>query len=166
MIRHARKNELERVLEIYGIGRQFMRDHGNPDQWNTSYPERATLEDDIEKEQLYVICDENDHPRAVFAFIHGEDPTYGYIEGGSWITDAPYGTIHRIASDGTTRGVLSRAVEYVKKQYDHIRIDTHEKNIPMQGAILKNGFEYRGVIYLEDGDPRWAYEYLEGATNK
>ena len=102
----------------------------------------------------------NDYPRAAFAFLHGEDPTYGYIEG-EWLSDAPYGTIHRIASDGTTRGVLAKAVEYVKKQYNHIRIDTHEDNIPMQGAILKNGFEYRGVIYLEDGDPRWAYEYLK-----
>lgn len=160
MIRHARKNETDRVLEIYETGRRFMREHGNPNQWNTSYPDLATIEDDIEKDQLYVICDEDDCPRAAFAFLHGEDPTYGYIEG-EWLSDAPYGTIHRVASDGTTRGVLTKAVEYVKKQYDHIRIDTHEDNIPMQGAILKNGFEYRGVIYLENGDPRWAYEYLK-----
>lgn len=158
MIRLAKENEIDRALEIFEIARQFMRDHGNPNQWNTSYPDRETLTDDVAKGQLYFICDENDYPRAAFAFLHGEDPTYGYIEG-SWKSDAPYGTIHRVASDGTVRGVLAKAFEYVREQYDHVRIDTHEDNIPMQGAILKCGFEYRGIIYLEDGDPRWAYEF-------
>ena len=33
----------------------------------------------------------------VFAFILGEDPTYGVIEDGQWLSGDPYGTIHRIA---------------------------------------------------------------------
>ena len=30
----------------------------------------------------------------------------------------------------------------------------------MQGAILKFGFEQRGIIYVEDGSPRLAYDWL------
>ena len=40
----------------------------------------------------------------------------------------------------------------------NLRIDTHEKNIPMQGCLAKNGFARCGIIYLEDGDPRIAYQ--------
>lgn len=37
-------------------------------------------------------------------------------------------------------------------------IDTHEDNEVMQHLILKNGFEKRGIIYTDDGSPRFAYE--------
>ena len=38
-------------------------------------------------------------------------------------------------------------------------IETTE-NLPMQQAILSYGFKERGTIYLQDGSPRQAYDYL------
>lgn len=39
-----------------------------------------------------------------------------------------------------------------------MRIDTHENNKVMQHLIKKNGFQECGIIYVEDGSPRIAYE--------
>ena len=42
-----------------------------------------------------------------------------------------------------------------------LRIDTHRQNIPMQNSLVKNGFRYCGIIYLESGDERIAYQKVE-----
>jgi hypothetical protein len=39
-----------------------------------------------------------------------------------------------------------------------LRIATHEGNVVMRRMLEKHGFELCGVIYLENGDPRVAYE--------
>ena len=36
-IRRAREQDLEVMMELYRKARQFMADHGNPDQWPSSY---------------------------------------------------------------------------------------------------------------------------------
>lgn len=38
MIRHAAESDLPRILEIYDIARQFMRQSGNMTQWINGYP--------------------------------------------------------------------------------------------------------------------------------
>lgn len=158
-VRAAEKTDLPRILEIYGIAKQFMRANGNPTQWSGAYPQMDLLEEDIEKGHLFVVTDETS-VHGVFAFILGDDPTYTVIEAGSWRSAAPYGTIHRIASDGTG-GILRTALTFAETQSDHLRIDTHEDNKPMQHLVEKYGFSYRGIIYTDDGTPRLAYDRIE-----
>lgn len=161
MIRLATKEDIKRILEIYASAKIFMRDSGNPNQWNGAYPDYDTLYGDIEKGNLYVmVSDETDRLFGVFALIGGEDATYSYIEGGSWRSSTPYGTLHRVAGDGTERGIFRKAAEFALTKFDHVRVDTHHDNKPMQKAIANFGFSYRGVIYLANGDPRVAYDYL------
>lgn len=50
-----------------------------------------------------------------FVFIIGDEPTYSEIEG-EWINDEPYGTIHRIASDGSV-GVLPILFEVLLRNH-------------------------------------------------
>ena len=116
----------------------------------------------IGKKQLFVL-EEEGAPHAVFAFILGEDPTYQVIENGAWPNHKPYGTIHRIGSDQTRRGVLSKALDFALQFTDEVRADTHEDNKPMQHTLAKNGFIRCGIIYLENGDPRIAYQYSKEA---
>ena len=33
LIRHATEEDFLRMMEIYAYARQFMADHGNPNQW-------------------------------------------------------------------------------------------------------------------------------------
>ena len=42
----------------------------------------------------------------------------------------------------------------------NIRIDTHEKNASMRRMVEKNGFKKTGIIYVEDGSPRYAYQLI------
>lgn len=160
MIRKAKVNEIPKLLDIYASSKKFMHTHGNPNQWNGAYPDKDVLLSDIEKGNLYVMTDEENGIYGCFALIGGEDATYGYIEG-KWKDDSPYGTIHRIAKTGKKTGVMRECFEFARKMYNHLRVDTHEDNKPMQRAVLMCGFEYRGVIYLSDGSPRLAYEWCE-----
>ena len=157
-IRKAKREELPRIEEIYAFARKFMEETGNPHQWGKTTPEVSQLEDDIVKGDLYVLVSD-DIIHGVFYFYIGIDPTYGVIEDGRWRSDTPYGTIHRIAGDGSG-GVLASAVAFGKTKINHIRIDTHHDNKIMQRAIAKQGFCRSGIIYLEDGSPRIAYDLL------
>lgn len=152
----AQVEDLDYIMQIYARAKRYMAETGNPNQWNGSYPERELLEQDIAKKQLYVYkVDEQVH--AVFAFIIGKDETYTYIEDGQWRNDMPYGTIHRIASDGECKEVLAQCVAYCAEQIANLRADTHHDNKIMQHLLEKNGFERCGIIYLANGAPRVAY---------
>jgi len=155
-VRNAVPEDLSRILEIYAYARSFMAKTGNPNQWGKTHPPRAQLQEDIRVGQLYVVEKEG-KIHGVFAYLTGEDPTYGYIEEGSWISDSPYGTIHRVAADGSG-GVFSAVMEYALSRNPHVRIDTHRDNHVMQHVVAKHGFRRCGIIYLENGDPRIAYE--------
>ena len=155
-IRPATRDDLSSILPIYDSARRFMASRGNPTQWPSTYPGRQMLCEDIDKGQLYVIC--NPHICGVFVFALGNDPTYAQITGGAWLNNAPYGTIHRIASNGTTKGIFSAALAFCRGICPNIRIDTHRDNLPMQAAINRAGFTYCGIITAADGTPRLAYQ--------
>ena len=54
--------------------------------------------------------------------------------------------------------MAAECIRFAYERCGNLRIDTHEKNIPMQRCLAKNGFARCGIIYLEDGDPRIAYQ--------
>lgn len=157
-VRNATWEDLPRIEQLYADARRFMAETGNPNQWGNTTPMTCLLEDDITKGLLFVM--ENDGViHGVFYFYIGADPTYGVIEDGAWTSDTPYGTIHRIAGDGSG-GTLATAVAFAKERINHIRIDTHEDNKIMQRAIAKQGFSRCGIIHLTNGSPRIAYALL------
>lgn len=155
VIRNALASDLPRIEEIYAYARQFMAEHGNPTQWGNTEPKVSQLQQDIREGKLYVV--ESDIIHGVFFFTLGNDPTYASLYQGSWMSDAPYGTIHRIAGD-SSGGIVKTAVEFGKTKCRHLRIDTHENNRVMQHVVEKLGFSRRGIIYVADGSPRIAYE--------
>ena len=159
MIRHAAESDLPRILEIYDIARQFMRQSGNMTQWINGYPSEPLLRQDIMNGNLYVMEDEGG-VYCVFALVMGDDPTYAEIEGTWQDTATPYGTIHRIGSDGTHRGVLHECVDWAAQRISHLRVDTHADNRAMQAAIEGYGFRKCGNIYASSGTLRTAYDYV------
>lgn len=155
-IRKANREDLSRIGEIYAYARSFMAQTGNPNQWKNNHPPVSQLQQDIQEGNLYVITDE-DSIHGVFYFYIGEDPTYHVIEDGDWHSKKTYGTIHRIAGDGSG-GILRAATEFAWKKIQYLRIDTHEDNVVMQRALQKQGFRRCGIIYIADGSPRIAYD--------
>ena len=158
MIRCASTNDLEEIGAIYARAREYMRQTGNPTQWGEHSPALSVLEEDIRLQQLYLLEDDAGI-QAVFALIPGEDPTYRNIKG-SWLNEAPYAAIHRVASAGKRNGVLVECLNYCTKQYTNLKIDTHFDNRIMQHLLEKYGFCMCGTIYLENGDPRIAYQLV------
>ena len=156
---NADKSDLQSILVIYKKARQFMINTGNPNQWASGGPTKEQLLNDISNNDLYVIKEKDDIV-GVFAFIIGEDSTYKVIEQGHWLSDSEYGTIHRVASNGTVHGLFDLIIDYCSSKIDHLRIDTHSDNKVMQHLIEKNGFLKCGIIYVNDGSPRIAYERL------
>lgn len=154
-IRKAEYADLEKIQEIYEHARQFMARTGNPSQWGSHYPESSLLLSDMEGENLFVIEDGTIH--GVFAFFTEPDPTYARIENGAWLDDGAYGTIHRVASDGSG-GIFSAVLAFAAAHNPHVRIDTHEDNKVMQHVLERHGFQRCGIIYLINGEPRIAYE--------
>ncbi len=159
MIRPATQSDLPRVLEIYRAAREIMRQSGNSTQWGTHYPPKEMIQEDIQKGQLYVICEE-DEIQGVFAFILGDEPTYAHMEGGAWLDESPYGTMHRLAGDGKTPGLFAKCLAFCKTQCPHLRADTHAQNHRVQHLLEAQGFQRLGQIHVADGSPRVAYELI------
>ena len=159
MIRQALFSDLPQILSIYAHARRFMAEHGNPTPWGNTRPTETDISARIARNELFVLED-SDGIHGVFAFILGEDPTYHVIENGQWLSNAPYGTIHAVASDGSIHGFLTQVVAYCLQIIRHLRIDTHPDNLIMQHVITKNGFTKCGIIHVADGSPRFAYERL------
>lgn len=157
-IRKAAYEELDRLTDIYSCAKRFMEEHGNNNQWtgkDAITKEKIKLL--IDKQQLFV-GEDDEKIHFAFAYILGEDPTYNVITEGAWLNDLPYGTIHRVASAGTSKGVVKIISDWALKQNPNLKIDTHHDNIVMQKALEKNGFSRCGIIFLENGDPRIAYQ--------
>ena len=136
MVRRATERDLPRALAIYDSARRFMRANGNTVQWVNGYPSEPLLRQDIANGDLYVMEDSGG-VYCAFALVVGDDPTYAVIDGAWQDTATPYGTIHRIASDGTAKGMARFVFDWCAQQIDYLRIDTHENNRPMQAAVLR-----------------------------
>ena len=158
VIRPAEEADLPRILEIYSEARAYMRANGNASQWSGAYPGEEIVRADLAEGRSYVV-DEGGELLGVFCFFCGDDPTYAKIDG-AWLNDAPYGVIHRIAvgANAHRKGVASRCFAFAMERCGNLKIDTHADNLPMQHALAKNGFRHCGTIYLENGDPRLAYQ--------
>lgn len=160
-IRHSTDRDFERMMEIYQYARDFMAAHGNPNQWGpTHWPPRPLIRQDIADGKSYV-CVHEDRIVGTFFFQAGEDiePTYRHIEDGCWQKSGSYGVIHRLAGDGSVRGIGAFCLNWAYEQCGHLRVDTHGDNTVMQKLLEKLQFIYCGTIYVEeDDDPRLAYE--------
>jgi len=133
-----------------------MQRSGNPDQWGNVHPPRDLIISDIEAGTSYV-CECDGKIEAVFYFNIEVEPTYAEIDG-KWLNDEPYGVVHRIASARSGTGAGAFCLEWCFEQCGNLRIDTHCDNKPMLGLLEKLRFSYCGIIWVENGDERKAYQ--------
>lgn len=162
-IRKSTSEDLNTIMNIYARARKFMAENGNYIQWGpTNWPPESLICDDITAGNSYVCVDNQNKIIGVFYYDYGRniDQTYDVIENGKWLNDEPYGVVHRIASDGTA-GVGTFCINWAFEQAGHLRMDTHDSNIPMNNLLKKLGFKYTGIIHVvEDEYPRNAYEKI------
>ena len=159
-IRIAHKEDLAEVMAVLAAAKCIMRASGNDGQWVGGYPSEEVILEDIAKGNGFVVLDDG-RIVAYFAFIASPEPTYASIYGGAWLNDSlPYHVVHRIGSYPEVHGVFKTVMDWCFERDPNIRIDTHRDNRIMQHCILRYGFAYCGIIYLESGDERLAYQLI------
>lgn len=156
-IRAASIRDFPQILDLYAYGRRFMAEHGNASQWQGGYPSEKLIREDILRGRSH-LCFEGEEPLGIFCLCPAPDPNYARIIDGAWRSASPYMAVHRIVCRGGGTGTF--CIRWCQQQFSHLRIDTHENNLPMQGLLTKCGFVPCGTIFVEDGTPRRAYEYL------
>ena len=151
------------VMEIIHQAQESLRLLGI-DQWQNGYPDEETIRGDIARGYGYVLAEGKSVAATAAISLDGE-PTYRVISGGRWPSSGTNGVIHRVAAaeDRRGRGLASELFRQASRiclenGVYTLRADTHRGNLPMQGALAKNGFCRCGVIFLADGSERLAYE--------
>lgn len=152
--RVATMHDLDEIERIYAHARDVMAKNGNPTQWGTVFPKLESTLDDIKQHRLLLLVDhegpdESERILAQFALCQGKDPMYGHIEG-AWLDDAPYVTIHRIASSGLGKHAARDCITWTVNHYGNVRADTHPNNRAMQHILETTGFARCGLIQLTD----------------
>lgn len=165
-IRKTEPGDLQTIAGLYEAARAALKAQG-VDQWQDGYPNESDARADMENGVGYVL-EEEGKVIAVACLAFGREPTYQVIEQGAWRSDPPeYGFLHRIAvvpeaKGRNAAGLMFQELERQAKErgVGVIRGDTHRDNLPMQRVMAKNGLEYCGIIHLEDGSERLAFEKL------
>ena len=165
-IRRTKKEDITAIMPIFDEARATIAALGI-DQWQNGYPSRAVIEKDCDKSQSYCVLGDSEIV-GTFALIDDGEPTYGEIFDGCWLTGNGkdhYFAIHRVAISVKSRGsgISMQIIDFCAGKAREngkisLRIDTHRGNVVMRRMLEKNGFDYCGIIYLEDGAERVAYE--------
>lgn len=163
--RKAKHTDLESIMNIIIEAQCFLKEQGI-NQWQNGYPNSSIITSDIEAGNSYMLLHNNTIVATAALSFNGE-PTYDTIYDGSWLSEVPYAVIHRIAvaKDVKGKSLSSTLIQFIEElclQHNRIsiKIDTHEDNKLMQKVILKNKFQYCGIIYLKDKNKRLAFEKI------
>mgnify|MGYP002094606407 CR=1 FL=1 len=54
-VRRSNMEDIPAMMDLYAQARVFMRENGNPNQWDDSYPSRELLEKDIAFGNSYIV---------------------------------------------------------------------------------------------------------------
>lgn len=171
-IRKTVVSDIDAVMSLFDKARKTMAEL-RIDQWQDGYPFKEDILQDIEREESYVLTD-NEEIIGTFMLMKRKEPTYEKIYDGAWLTPdfSPYATVHRVtvapekrasfAGVGASKYIVDYIKEYAAKENlsGGIKIDTHRGNVAMRKMLEKNGFKYCGVIYLADGNERVAYQFV------
>lgn len=159
-IRKTMLEDVDSLLMIFERARGFMRSIGNYVQWINGYPSREQVVRDIEAGCSYCVLNVENKIVGTFVAVEGEDPTYREIWDGAWLNDEPYVTIHRLASDGSEKGMAEACLQWCMARWDNIRADTHRDNQVLLHILPKYGFRRCGIIHVADGSERIAFQWL------
>lgn len=158
--RLAELADLEIIMMVIGAAKKTMRAAGNFNQWIHGYPTEDVIRNDIQLRGGYVV-EEDGEIIGYFACLPSPEPTYSTIYEGDWLDEQlPYHVVHRIAGRPDKHGLFKTMLDFWFSIDGNIRIDTHRDNQIMQHNLLKHGFTYCGIIYLESGDERLAYQRM------
>lgn len=159
----AQPADIPAIMEIVEEAKAYFRSQG-VNQWQDGYPNAASIAWDIQNGYGYLLREKEDAVAYASISFDGE-PTYAVIEDGEWRSQDEYAVIHRVCVKNRCKGqgvascFLEKAKELCRARgVRWLRMDTHKENQSMQKFLRKNSFELRGIIHLQNGDPRLAFD--------
>lgn len=161
-LRLTTTNDIDAVMTIINQAKAYFKKQGI-NQWQDGYPNKASIINDISRQEAYVLDIEGEIV-ATAMISKAIEPNYNYIDG-KWLQSNDYLVVHRIAvrDDQKGKSLAKKIIDEAIKLYPNIpsiRIDTHDDNLSMQSFLIKYGFKYCGIIYLENKETRRAYEKI------
>jgi len=164
-IRLSKIEDIPNIMIIIDDAKAYLASQ-NIEQWQNGYPNTEQVENDILKDESYVVINDENQIMATSMFTTNPEPTYKVIDG-NWIIDESkiYGVIHRMAIKKEFRkfGLATFMfhkfhLQLLEKNIESLKIDTHEDNLRMQSLIKKLGYKYCGIIYTSYNSKRLAFE--------
>lgn len=161
--RKATSSDISDIMKIIGEAKVQMAREGKH-QWDSSYPSRTHIENDIQAGAAYVI----DHANQLLAYgatIFTGEPAYNKIQG-SWLSEGPYVVLHRLAVAEAAKGngvglLFIQETERLALTagIHNFRVDTNHDNERMLRLLDKAGFTHCGTICYPQGS-RMAFEKM------
>ncbi|EGV43136.1 GNAT family N-acetyltransferase [Bizionia argentinensis JUB59] len=165
MIRKGTIKDIDRILEITKACAIYMVSK-NIEQWNAHYPNRSAFQNDVARDELYVLEDEKIIIGCVVISTYMDDE-YSAI---SWLTPNNQNLyIHRLAihPDYQGQGLAQKLMEFAEKYAKQnnctsIRLDTFSKNDRNKKFYELRGYKKLGTIYFPNQSefPFNCYEYV------
>ena len=151
MIRKARLDDIESIMDMTKACARHMEQQGIF-QWNAHYPNRNAFENDVKRDELYVLEIEGEIKGCIVVSTFMDDE-YVPI---NWLTANENNIyIHRLAIDpnmqgkGFARKLMDFAEAYaIENAYSSIRLDTFSQNKRNQKFYELRGYQQLGDIYF------------------
>lgn len=159
-----RKANPSETTAIWNILQQAIvrRKNDGSNQWQDGYPNLKVVENDVEKEQAFVLLD-GKTVIGYTAILINNEPAYKSIDG-KWLTNDDFVVIHRVAiaenylGKGLAKKILSYVEEFaLQNNIYSIKADTNFDNFAMMKIFENLGYTLCGEVLLR-GTPRKAYE--------
>lgn len=165
MIRRAKISEIPDILTITRACAQKMQENGIF-QWNEHYPSKEAFLKDIDREELFVI-EENNIVQGTIVISTLMDEEYEPIE---WLTPNGNSTyIHRLSvhPDLQGKGLAQKMMDFAENharehRFVSVRLDTFSQNKRNQRFYEQRGYQKLGDIYFpkQSEHPFHCYELV------
>ena len=127
----------------------------NIHQWDEIYPDKAILEEDISKNQMYIGKIEN---KIAVCFVLSEECDEEY-KNGKWLNpNTKFNVIHRLCvnPDFQNQGIATKTMKYIEdlsksQGYEEIRLDCFTQNPYSQKLYNKAGYFITGYANWRKG---------------
>ena len=150
----ANKNQIEEVYSVFSAAIENMEKQGIH-QWDEIYPDKAILEEDIAKNQMYIGKIDNE---IAVCFVLSEECDEEYKNGKWQYPDAKFNVIHRLCVNPKfqNKGIATQTMIYIEKtskaqEYEVIRLDCFTKNPYSQKLYEKAGYSVVGYADWRKG---------------
>ncbi|WP_417199867.1 GNAT family N-acetyltransferase [Bizionia sp.] len=165
MIRKGTNEDIDTILEITKACAIDMISK-NIQQWNSKYPNRSAFENDVARNELYVL----EEPKKIIGCLVLSTKMDAEYETIDWLTPNSNNLyVHRVAihpdyqGKGWARKLMNFAENMANKnEFTSIRLDTFSKNARNQKFYELRGYKKLGAIYFpkQSEHPFYCYEFV------